>query len=59
MNPSPWTHAALSRWTSLPLRLIVGSGFMVHGFLKSGRGVEMFAAALAGLHIPAPDLYCW
>jgi putative oxidoreductase len=59
MNPSPWTHAALSRWTSLPLRLLVGGGFMVHGFLKLGRGVEVFAAALAGLHIPAPDFMAW
>jgi len=59
MNPSPWTHSALARWTSLPLRLIVGGGFMVHGFLKIGRGVEVFAAALSGLHIPAPDFMAW
>src|SRR5215510_12293953 len=59
MNPSPSTRAALARWTSLPLRLLVGGGFMVHGFLKLGRGVEVFAAALAGLHIPAPDFMAW
>src|SRR5262245_35949354 len=59
MNPSPSTRAALARWTSLPLRLIVGGGFMVHGFLKLGRGVGVFAAALAGLDIPAPDFMAW
>ena len=32
---------------------------MVHGFLKLGRGVEVFAAALAGLDIPAPHLMAW
>ena len=32
---------------------------MVHGFLKLGRGVEVFAAALAGLGIPAPDFMAW
>lgn len=59
MNPSPSTRAALARWTALPLRVIVGGGFMVHGFLKLGRGVEVFAAALAGLGIPAPDFMAW
>jgi putative oxidoreductase len=59
MEPSPWTRAALARWTSLPLRLFVGGGFMVHGFLKLGRGVGVFAAALDGLHIPAPDFMAW
>jgi putative oxidoreductase len=32
---------------------------MVHGFLKLGRGVEVFAAALAGLDIPEPHLMAW
>jgi len=47
------------RWSALPLRLIVGGGFVVHGYLKLGRGVEVFAAALAGIHIPAPHLMAW
>lgn len=59
MKPSPSTRAALARWAALPLRLIVGGGFMVHGFLKLGRGVEVFAAALAGLDIPAPHFMAW
>lgn len=59
MEPSPSTRAALARWTALPLRLIVGGGFMVHGFLKLGRGVDVFSAALAGLDIPAPHLMAW
>jgi putative oxidoreductase len=59
MSPSPSTRAALARWAALPLRLIVGGGFMVHGFLKLGRGVGVFAAALAGLDIPAPDFMAW
>ena len=59
MSNSPPTHAALARWSALPLRLIVGGGFLVHGYLKLGRGVEVFAAALDGLHIPWPDLMAW
>jgi len=59
MMPAPWTRAALAQWTALPLRLMVGGGFMVHGFLKLGRGVGVFAVALAGLDIPAPDFMAW
>ena len=56
---APSTRAALTRWAPLPLRLIVGGGFLVHGLLKLGRGVDVFAAALAGLDIPAPHLMAW
>jgi putative oxidoreductase len=59
MKPSPSIRAALARWAALPLRLIVGGGFMVHGLLKLERGVEVFAAALAGLDIPAPHFMAW
>src|SRR5690348_18481451 len=59
MAPAPSTRAVLARWTALPLRLMVGGGFMAHGFLKLGRGVGVFAQALAGLDIPAPDFMAW
>ncbi len=49
----------MAHWAALPLRLIVGGGFLVHGCLKLGRGVDVFAAALDGLHIPWPDLMAW
>ena len=52
-------HTAMGRWSSLPLRLMVGAGFMIHGYLKLGRGVGAFAAALAGLGIPAPEFMAW
>jgi putative oxidoreductase len=46
-------------WAALPLRLMVGGGFLVHGWLKLGRGVDVFAAALAGLHLQWPHLLAW
>ena len=49
----------LVRWAPIPLRLMVGYGFVVHGWLKLGRGVDVFAAARAGLGLPAPDLLAW
>jgi putative oxidoreductase len=47
------------RWAPLPLRLIVGYGFMMHGFLKIDRGVDVFASALGGLGIPEPLSMAW
>ena len=53
------SDSTLLRWAPLPLRLIVGYGFMMHGYLKLERGMEAFAAALQGLGVPAPDLMAW
>lgn len=52
-------RSLLSRWAPVPVRLIVGYGFMVHGYLKLERGVEVFAAALGGLGLPAPGFLAW
>ena len=49
----------MARWSTLPLRIIVGGGLVVHGWLKLGRGVDVFAAALAGIDIPAPHFMAW
>jgi putative oxidoreductase len=50
---------ASSDWVTIPLRLIVGYGFMEHGFAKLARGPEHFAAILAALHMPLPLLLSW
>ena len=55
----PSHHATLARWAPLPLRLIVGYGFMMHGYLKLERGVDVFVAALDGIGIPHPHLMAW
>jgi putative oxidoreductase len=46
-------------WWPLPLRLIVGFGFMEHGWAKLARGPENFAAILAALHMPLPSVLAW
>lgn len=48
-----------SQWAPLILRLIVGYGFMAHGYAKLVRGEQYFAATLKGLGVPAPDLMAW
>jgi len=48
-----------SRWAPIPLRLIVGYGFMEHGFAKLSKGPKNFAAILHVIGVPAPHLMAW
>jgi len=50
---------AATRWAPVPLRLIVGYGFMEHGFAKLARGPEAFATILHAIGVPAPHLMAW
>ena len=56
LKPSKWDFG---RWAPLPLRLIVGYGFLEHGYAKLSHGPERFVAILHGLGVPAPDLMAW
>jgi putative oxidoreductase len=53
------TRSPLARWSSIPLRLIVGYGFMQHGFAKLSRGPDAFAAILQGMGVPDPHVMAW
>src|SRR5258705_8151437 len=46
-------------WAAIPLRLIVGYGFMEHGLAKLSKGPENFAAILCTMGVPAPHLMAW
>src|SRR5882762_408608 len=50
---------AIARWAPIPLRLIVGFGFMQHGFAKLSKGPDAFAAILHALGVPAPHFMAW
>jgi len=56
MRNNPTT---LRRWSTIPLRLIVGYGFIVHGYSKIVNGPEQFAAILQALGVPAPRVAAW
>jgi uncharacterized membrane protein YphA (DoxX/SURF4 family) len=50
---------AFSAWGALPLRLVVGYGFLIHGWAKLSRGPEGFAVVLHTLGVPAPLFLSW
>jgi putative oxidoreductase len=49
----------LENWWALPLRVIVGYGFMEHGYAKLARGPAAFTAILHALHMPFAPLLAW
>ncbi len=53
------TESPMARWSPIPLRLIVGYGFIQHGFAKLTKGSGTFAAILQGMGVPAPHLMAW
>src|SRR6185295_14959571 len=52
-------RAVASSWAPLPLRLIVGFGFMAHGYAKLAKGPDAFVAIVQALGTPAPALMAW
>ena len=49
----------IDRWSPLPLRLMVGYGFMEHGFAKLTRGPDAFAGILQAMGVPAAQFMAW
>ena len=52
-------HAGIARYAALPIRLIVGYGFLEHGLAKWSKGPEAFASLLHAIGVPAPQLMAW
>ena len=48
-----------SCWFAIPLRLIVGGGFVQHGYAKLARGPENFTHILDALGVFDPALLAW
>jgi putative oxidoreductase len=47
------------RWIPVPLRIILGVGFIVHGWAKLSRGPAAFADLLKQAHVPLPLANAW
>jgi putative oxidoreductase len=52
-------HAGIARYAALPIRLIVGYGFLAHGLAKWSKGPEAFASILHATGVPAPQIMAW
>jgi putative oxidoreductase len=46
-------------WVPIPIRIILGVGFMVHGWAKWKRGPAAFAELLKQAHVPLPLANAW
>lgn len=46
----------LAEFAPIPLRLIIGYGFLAHGLAKLGRGPDHFAGILDAMGVPLPYL---
>src|SRR5215467_6487661 len=53
-NEAPWRQ-----WAPLPLRLIIGYGFMAHGWTKLSLGPAGFARLLEQIGAPMPEATAW
>src|SRR5262245_38789351 len=52
-------RSSLSEWSPLALRLVVGGGFIAHGYAKLSRGPDAFATVLHALLVPMPHVMAW
>jgi putative oxidoreductase len=49
----------LARWAVVPMRILVGYGFIEHGFAKLSTGPDVFAGILQQLGVPLPYVAAW
>ena len=54
LNCERWRH-----WVPNPIRMVLGVGFMIHGWAKWSRGPAAFAELLRQVHVPLPLANAW
>jgi putative oxidoreductase len=58
-NSSGNESAVSNQWALLCLRLVVGAGFVLHGWAKWSRGPEKFGLLLQQIGVPFPEPTAW
>src|ERR1044072_7630382 len=53
------TNQIKSTLWQLPLRIVIGFGFAVHGYAKLSRGPSNFGMILQSIGVPIPNLVAW
>jgi putative oxidoreductase len=59
MSPHFFDRFPVTRWAPIPIRLIVGYGFLEHGLAKLTKGPDNFANILQAIGVPAPHIMAW
>ncbi len=57
--PSRTKCPRTTNWSALPLRLIVGYGFMAHGVAKLAKGPDRFIDIVHAIGVPVPHFMAW
>jgi putative oxidoreductase len=55
----PGATSRYAQWSQVALRLIVGYGFMAHGYAKIIKDPQVFAGILHNLGVPDPHMMAW
>ena len=58
-DPTQSVHRQRRLWAPVLLRLVIGYGFMAHGWAKLSRGPAGFARLLGQIGVPLPKLLAW
>jgi putative oxidoreductase len=56
-----WLHdrLQLASWGPIPLRVIVGYGFIAHGYAKLARGPDIFIGVVHAIGVPGSSVMAW
>lgn len=57
--PGRSNRTSLHQWAPIPLRLILGFGFLAHGWAKLSRGPAGFGGILEKIGVPLPLFMAW
>ncbi|HEX5352917.1 MAG TPA: DoxX family protein [Rhodanobacteraceae bacterium] len=55
----PLKDTFMRNWAPLLLRMVIGFGFMAHGWAKLSRGPDKFAGVLVWIGVPFPHFMAW
>ena len=51
--------ARFQNWSTIPVRLVVGYGFIAHGYAKLAKDLDDFFAILQALNVPPSHIMGW
>src|SRR5216684_6669569 len=59
LSVEPSSRFPIARWAPIPLRMVVGYGFLEHGIAKLSKGPDAFVAILQAMGVPDPHFMAW